>query len=298
MWRDLKDLSSWCKKNIFPYFKQALSYLRSSWKSFVFILPCLVLLYYGLGSIFSENIDKNLQFIAPKAPKNDAIRSTISNLIAREIDEHMYTPNLPFFFPAYILDNMPAYQSGIILSLSDILHAIAFQSTDENLKKADELLSYPLNVWLFSKTKDFKIEPSSTAQYRKAKQFLLKTKPEEINRPDVCLTAIEQNLLLTEKELLEALQSETGGSDEIFFRAQGRLYTDYMLLKAVEKDNEIFLENVYKPLIKAILLEPLFVQNGRFGSSFLPNHLLELAYLTLKSANALEKVRQDYVHRN
>lgn len=296
MARDLKDLWLWGKKNIGPFWKRLVLYLRTSWKSIAVIFPCVIAVYYGLGSYFSENIDKKLQF-APKVEGGSAVQETISQLIEREIDKHMYTPNLPFLFPAYILDNMPAYQTGIILSLSNVLHTFSLDTADENLKKTDELLAYPVDVWLFSKTKDFRLEPSSPAQYRKARQYLLKIKPETFYNLKKWFEALSQDLSVNEKELWTAIQSESFlKADDAFYRAQGRLYVVYVLLKAIEKEEKIALQNVYEPLEQAILSEPFVVRNGRFGSSFVPNHLLELAYLTLKSKEALLKEMQNYVY--
>ena len=297
MGRDLKDLGLWLQKNFLPYGKKAFAYLKNSWKSLVVVLPCLVVLYYGLGSIVCEKIDKNLQTSFSKDENNNAVIETMSSLIAREIDEHMYTPNLPFLFPAYILDNMPAYQSGIIASLSGVLHEISLQSADENLKKADAYLSYPSDVWLFSKTKDFKLAPSSTTQYRKAKQALLQVSKDNVIDLKVVLQSIARNLRLTQKELDKALEmTKFRKADDVFYKAQGRLYANYMLLKAVCDKSKISCDGVYMLLEKAILSEPLFVQNSEFGAAFFPNHLLELAYLTLKSENALEKVIENYVY--
>ncbi len=299
MGRDLKDFGLWCKAHFGPYIKKISAYIQKSWKSLVVIVPTLIVLYYGIGSLYCEKIDKNLQFEQKNQTTTNSVFETMSRLITREIDKHMYTPNLPFVFPAYILDNMPAFQSGIMLSLSDVVHEIALQATDENLKKADELLSYPLDVWLFSKTKDFKLEPSSTAQYRKAKQFLLKVPSHVLSDPNIVLDAVAHNLIFTEKELNEAMEiKKFRKADDAFYKAQGRLYTSYVLLKAIEQEYHILFDDVYQALEKGVVLDPLIIRNGNSGSSFSPNHLLELAYLTLKSEKALKKVIKNHAHRN
>ena len=40
-----------------------------------------------------------------------------ADLVTREVDVHTWTPMMPFFMPAGILDNMPNFQRGIMAAL-------------------------------------------------------------------------------------------------------------------------------------------------------------------------------------
>ena len=266
-------------------------YLRKSWKSAAIIGPLLLLLYYFIGSMFVNNIDKNLQFYSRKQEKGYTFIAVTADLIKREIDDHMFTPNLPFIFPASVLDNMPSFQKGIFQSLSYLIHFVSPDITSKEFQKADTLLQYPSNVWLFSKTKDFKIEPSSPAQYRKARRFLIKFN-ENTNKNafvlQTLLSGIKQDLTQIDFLLQKSIENEKKNrADDIFYMVQGRLYVDYLLLRAVRTDMVFDCTEALRFLEKALQLEPIVVQNGKIGNSFRPNHLLELAYYTLKSNLAI-----------
>lgn len=273
------------------YILVAFQYLRKSWKSAVIICPLFLFLYYFIGSIFVNNIDKNLQFQSQKQEKGYTFVATAADLIKREIDDYMFTPNLPFIFPASVLDNMPAFQKGIFQSLAFLMHFVSPDIPSKEFQKADALLQYPSNVWLFSKTKDFKLEPSSPAQYRKARRFLIKFN-ENTNKDakvlQMLLSGIKQDLTQIEYLLQKAIEDEKQSrADDVFYLIQGRLYVDYLLLRAVRTDMVFDCSEALMFLEKALEIEPLVVQNGKIGNSFRPNHLLELAYYILKSNLAI-----------
>ena len=100
-------------------------------------------------------------------------------LINREVNENLWTANLPPFFPSYFLDNMPNYQQVIVSALA-VTAAVIGEETQcpENgrekavMNGAAELLKYPGNVWLFAPDNKLKIAPSSASQYRKARKLL------------------------------------------------------------------------------------------------------------------------------
>ena len=74
-------------------------------------------------------------------------------IINREVSGKMWTPNLPFFFPSYFLDNMPNFQLGMISSVSCLAQAMSQRLTrsiddkrEMHLAEAAKLLQYPGNV--------------------------------------------------------------------------------------------------------------------------------------------------------
>ena len=240
-----------------------------------------------------EKIDKDVDFEIAKEYKGYAFIQTSADLIKREIDDHMFTPNLPFFFPASVLDNMPSYQKGIIESLAGTIGFVSKSLNNKEINKASLLLHYPANVWLFSKTKDFKIEPSSAAQYRKARRNLLKFNESAVVEKKVIyqvLSAVEKNMILVEQKLQKNIDLRKRlKADNVFFWAQGNLYADFLLLKAAQKDLMFDSSSVLRPLKQGLDIKPLFVRNGKINSATTPNHLLSLAYFTLKARTELNR---------
>ncbi len=273
--------------------EKAFIYLKTSWKSVAVVAPVCVFLYYFAGSMLTENIDKSLNFEIKKAQQGYTFIQTSADLIKREIDDHMFTPNLPFIFPASILDNMPSFQKGLIESLSNAIHVAAVELNIKELNKADSFLNYPANVWLFSKTADFKLEPSSTSQYRKSRRNLLQFNEKATVNKDILikiLESIKEDLTFVEQKLQKGIDLGVQmKADNIFYRAQGHLYADYMLIKSVQKDMNFDASQILKSLEKAILIQPKMVRNGHSGSLTVPNHLFELAYFVLKSKVALNE---------
>ena len=275
-------------------------FLRKHKRSALFYLPILLIFYYAVGSVVSEKIDKDPNFEIKKVDKGYIYVQSMADLIKREIDEHVFTPNLPFIFPASVLDNMPAFQKGIIKQVGQIVHAMAIYTNNEALKKADDLLSYPAEVWLFSKTKDFKIEPSSVAQYRKARRQLLKFN-DFANRDNVMFEKVLDAVDLSLTDIQNLLETQvyikkSGYADDVFYFAQGRLYAVYVVLKSVGQEFDIDLDSALRAMEKALKLNPFYVKNGVPASFASPNHLLELAYFTLKSQKALDDEREKKRH--
>ncbi len=287
------------------------AYLRKSWKSIAIMLPLFLALYYLVGSWATNNIDKQTNVEIKKPDEGLTVAHAAAWLIKREVDDKMWTPNLPVIFPGYILDNMPAYQTGILSSVRSITEALAGSSNSTNLAKASELLSYPGNIWLLSKTENLALAPSSGAQYRKARKFIQSFNA-ETNAAVAKNTTVLKNVLKAAEigigksaaNLEKQVREFSSGwvdtkADDVFYLNQGKLYGYYVLLKAVSQDfqNQILdagqYENftiVLRTLEKGFLLDPLVVRNGNPSSLTAPNHLMPLAYYTMKSRYGLTNI--------
>ena len=292
-----KDIEKVAKK-IIPFLKKAaqilkkcvwatLRYLKKSWRSVVVFVPCFLVIYYVFGAFLSHKIDTDLRFGESKQTKGYEAIEIASDLIARETDKHLYTPNLPFVFPAYVLDNMPAFQKGIFKSVSAVVSKVAQSYNEPSIQKAKELLNYAPNVWLFSKTKDFKIAPSSVAQYRKARRKLVEfneqAAPSAIVAQNVKMLIIDD--LADISDFLDEKIKTTSAlkADDVFYEAYGRLYADYLFLKPFKTESAPQIGMALEMLEQALSLDPMIVQNGALGHAFNANHLLELSHFALKS---------------
>ncbi len=290
---------------------RCLLFVRKSWKSIAIILPAFLLLYYIVGSWATQNIDKSLVINPEKPTKGLAVVHSAAGLITREVDDHMWTPNLPFIFPGYVLDNMPQYQLGIIDSLKSVIKVLAANYDSEKLNKAAEFLNYPGNIWLLSKTENLSLAPSSGAQYRKARKALLRFNDGLIlptgKNEDILLNVLHsvikglENVAADIEQHVREHSSEwlDGRADNVFYYAQGRLYGYYVMLSALGVDfqTEILAAGQYenwtslsRTLENGFLLEPFIVRNGKPESTTAPNHLLALGYYTAKAGFELDKI--------
>src|SRR4029450_10249647 len=75
-------------------------------------------LSFPVGPRIVENIDDDPQF-APRnvAPGESRAVAVAAQLVTREVDVNTWTPMMPLFVPAGILDNMPNFQRGVMAAL-------------------------------------------------------------------------------------------------------------------------------------------------------------------------------------
>lgn len=308
LWMGIKN-----SHKVYESFVQTLTFFIKSWWHLLLIaLVFVVGLYYPLGAYFIHDIDKNPNYeVKPLDKTQSAAVETLAFVINREVNDKMWTPNLPFFFPSYFLDDMPNFQLGMMDAVRVV--ALSLSRVDDfgyhqNLKKASELLAYPGTVWMFALDNNLLPAPSATRQYRKARNLLV-----DFNRsladgeiPPLSLTekglaALLQNVAQSMNKSVEQLQTQVrehasdfwdGKADDVFFYNQGKLYAYLLLLKGVGEDykNVIVNYNAYQPwtalladLEAAVELNPKFVRNAGLSQSFAPNHLAYLALFALKA---------------
>ena len=177
LWINIKTFKL---KKVWRGVKKISKKISSSRKVFLRSVCGFLLVYYGLGSLFVENMNVTHTYPLPKVSRNKSeVIGTLAFLINREIDKKMWTPNLPAAFPAYVLDNMPNFQIGIMTAVRDgagTMRNFVNKTPEQqkHIKKAEELLRYSPYVWLTAKKGKVGLAPSANAQYRKARIELLK----------------------------------------------------------------------------------------------------------------------------
>ncbi len=272
-------------------------FIKRSWKSIAIILPAVLVLYYIIGSWATDNINKTPLAEVAMPEKGLAVADSVANLISREVDDHMWTPNLPIIFPGYVLDNMPQFQRGIIKSLKNTTMVLSRGYSSSELAKAAELLKYPADVWLLSKTENLSLAPSSGAQYRKARKALQRFNEQELQPLGSSDELLQKLLAVINRDtgrVMNKLETEVrehstdwfdNAADDVFYNAQGQMYAYYVVLKAMAADfkAQILLAEQYenwtiltKTFEDALALSPSVVRNGEPDSVFAPNHLLIL----------------------
>lgn len=302
-----------------------LNFISSWWHVLLIGLAAVIFLYYPLGGLLINNIDKNTSYeINNNKPEQSCTVDMMAFIINREVNEKLWTPNLPFFFPSYFLDNMPAFQLGMISSVSDISRSFAARvekSISEgnrlHLKKAAELLKYPGTVWLFSPGDKLLPAPSANTQYRKARKQLIKYNRELAAEKEIFykspsdlayILAKSSRSLWNSAGKLEAHIRENSSSwtdfqaDDVFYYHQGRAYAYFLLYKALGCDYKDVIVDaeqyqnwtaLLKALENAALIDPFIIRNGELSSSSAPNHLSYLQSYLLKAQSLMQKIAQN-----
>ncbi len=301
-----------------PRFRRAIN----SWPRLILLLlAAFIFLYYPLGALISEDIDTNTDYEITRHGHKSATIETMSFLIRREVYNKSWTPGLPFIFPAYMLDNMPAFQLGLMSSISTLSKAFAARLDKDTaeadkapLQNAAQLLQYPGTIWMFSPTNKLVPAPSSNSQYRRARKQL-----QNYNNLlaeggavfDTSAANLEYFLKVVKNDLqknnrrLEAHIRENssslydGKADDLFYYSRGKLYSYYLLLKALSYDyKDVILErNIYQPwtsMLKALenaaRLSPTIVRNGEPDSTLAPNHLAAQGFYAGKAISTLQNM--------
>ena len=115
------------------------------------------------------------------APGESRAVAVAADLVNREVDVHTWTPMLPFFTPAGILDNMPNFQRGIMAALGRFSTELMDQlgrtrgssQTDRDLEQARGFLNEQPNVWIWQPSVSIWPSATSAQKYRAGRDKLL-----------------------------------------------------------------------------------------------------------------------------
>ncbi len=320
---------------IIPYLQQAFALLQNGlthtknflrqhitswWQVTLIGIGAIFFLYYPLGGWAVHNIDTSSYNSRAEDGRLASI-DTISYLVNREVHYKLWTPNLPFLFPSYFLDNMPNFQLGLMSAIgktANALNSIPLKTASDtarlNLNEATEFLQYPGNIWLVSPTNHLLPAPSSASQYKKGRKKINNFN-REIIAGNAVLERSPQNLSLilhiirkdinrtirqTENHIRERQEMffDTK-TDNTFYFEQGKLYTYGQILKALGNDfkNVLIKYDIYpqwtsmlKYLEQASDINPTIVRNGKPNSSFAPNHLITLNYYASQTVNSMYRL--------
>ena len=303
-------------RRYFKRLKRISKKLSASWRILLICIPTFLFCYYGIGSILTENTDTSTEY-SLRETRIPMLETPLamSFLLKREVDGKMWTPNLPPVFPAYILDNMPNFQIGIVSAVKDVTAVLRRfnQNTEaqkKDIKNAYQYLQYPPNIWLMTKKGKFNLAPSSNAQYRKAAAELQQFAKDGVYSS----SAADFDALL--KKINAGLQNATSRNeshqaehsadwidtqaDNLFYYNRGYAFAMWQIARVMGADyRETILENnaytewtyFANSLRKAAKLKPSVVRNGSAESLTAPNHLIMQNYYLLRAITAAEKIR-------
>lgn len=282
-----------------------------------------VLLYYGIGALWVHNVDDDPDFGTELAVPDQASRAVavLAALIEREVDQHEWVANDPPFMPGYVLDNMPAFQMGMMTAigrftteLRDRLARIRGSSAvDTDLESAAGRINYPGDVWIFEWS-GMPVQPSSESQYRRGLLDLQRYN-ERLAQGSAVLERRADNFMATLDRMSDDLGSVSAAltrevdegatlgldfnADNLFYNTKGKLYAYYLILRELGNDfanviRERNLEASWNELLYSArlgaTLHPWLVSNGPMDSQATPNHLAAQGFLLLRVRTKLEEI--------
>jgi hypothetical protein len=276
------------------------------------------------GMLVTEEINDDLDFQPPAGAEGGlaSVDMTVA-LIEREVRETAWVPNEPVFMPGAWLRNMKAYQDGMIYGLSRFALELGDSlgrtrgstSVDPDLDRAAGLLRFPSNVWVFDFEKTWTPTITSEEQYLSAARALASynrrvAEGAAVFDPRVdnlvsTLVRIEaditsmSNAIVEHVEKIAAGEAPSESANELFYNTKGRLYAYAMILDALGQDMAqvievqgatIAWENMIASLNNAAAMHPFFVTDTPPGAMFLPSHVAEMGFFTLRVASQLYDV--------
>jgi hypothetical protein len=288
-------------------------------------LAFLVVFYYPLGMLWWHQINDDLEFDVPAGslePQQSRAVAVAAGLLDREVNQTGWVANNPFFTPSALLDNMPAFQQGIVSALARFAFELGDQigrtrgtsEIDPDLKSASGLLQYSGTVWIWDPSVSLAPTATSEQQYEKARVALL-----NYNRRLAAGQAVferrSDNLMATMERIALDLGSSSAAlerhvaehssdfvdfqADDLFYNVKGQTYAYFLILRALKEDFSSVLEerrmsSVYSQMLdsmrEAANLSPVIVSNGR-PDGFYPNsHLAVQGFYLMRARTQLREI--------
>lgn len=289
------------------------------------ILAGLLVIYYPVGMIWWHNIADDTEFdvdAATLASGQSRAVAVAAALINREINQIGWVANNPFFTPSAALDNMPAFQQGIVSALARFSFELADQigrtrgssQSDTDLKAASGLLQYPGAVWVWDPSVSLMPTATSEEQYEKGRKALenynrrLADGQAVFERRSDNLMAVLDRIALdigsSTAELDRRVTEHSGDwidfkADEAFFSAKGQAYAYYLVLRGLGGDFDALiaernLNTVYGQMLdslrEAAQLDPWIVTNGAPDGVFPSSHLTAQGFYLLRARTQLREI--------
>ena len=285
-------------------------------------LLALVLLYYPVGMAVMHRIgDDTGMTVAAEKGASQAVAMAAA-LVRRETVDHPWTPNDPFIYPSWALDNLPNFQVGIrdalgrfAIEMADKIGRTRGSSiVDKDLEDAMGKLRYSPYTWVWDLSASLLPTSSTEAQYRAAMRSLLRynerlaagtaTFDRRADNLQTLIDRVNADIGSDSARIAERVEAFGGiffdsRSDDLFYRTKGRVYGYYMILRELGKDFAGILaekqaqkvwDNTMDSLRRAAELQPLIVRNGAPDGMIQPNHLAAQGFYLLRARTQLKEV--------
>lgn len=293
-----------------------LAFITQSRTLFLAVLALwFLLIYFGLGALMISRVDDNPAFRPSEAdlpPGGSVAVAMTSALIDREVNEHGWVPDDPWFYPSALLDNMPAYQRGIRMAAYRFVTALATrQPTDDDLQEAQEALSVRPDRWWVGTDWPWLRSPAGS-RYDDAVDFIRAyntriaggSAPWVRDAPTLALllehlaNALSEGEQALERHMTggETIPGKRLGNDEIFYAIRGESYASLLILSGLREDFAVLIRErqlsaewavVARTLETAVNINPLVVTVGDPGSVLVKNHLMEQGFAVQRARQRL-----------
>jgi hypothetical protein len=289
------------------------------------VLLLLLVLYYPIGMVLTHEIDDDPTFEVPEGARMQGGSHAVAMaaaLIDREVNQHRWVANDPFFLPPAALDNMPAFQQGIISAIGRFAFELVDQigrtrgssQTDSDLQEASGQLQYPGTVWVFDLSTSLAPTTTSEARYRKARLSLLSynkrvaeggaTFERRSDNLQATLDRFALDIGSSSAALDEHIARHSGAlidfaADDLFYTVKGQAYAYMLLLREIGRDYEALLrerglDNAWADLLaemrRAATLSPWVVVNGPPDAVMRPSHLAAQGFYLLRARTKLREI--------
>jgi hypothetical protein len=282
-------------------------------------------LYYPIGMALTHKIDDDPAFVAPAdmmPPGGSRAVAIAAALIDREVVQHRWVANDPFFMASAGLDNMPNFQQGIIASLARFAFELTDQigrtrgtsQTDPDLQKAAGQLQYEGDIWIFDWSTSLAPTTTSEKRYSAAARALTDYN-QRLAGGSATFERRNDNLLATLDRIaldlgassatIDKHISESAGwlidrhADDIFYGVKGQTYAYFLLLRELQADfanviAERELANAWANMLESMQhvsqLDPLVIVNGQPDGQLLPSHLAAQGFYLLRARAKLREI--------
>jgi hypothetical protein len=312
------------RRKLLPGFVRNAVSRKTAFRAGVVLLALLVF-YYPAGMLLTHVVDDDVEFQAGPEDRVEGGSHAVAiaaALIDREVNQHRWVANDPWFLPPAALDNMPNFQQGIVGALARFAFELVDQigrsrgssQTDRDLQEASGQLQYSGNIWVFDLSTSLAPTTPSESRYRKARQSL-NTYNKRVAQGSAVFERRADNLLATLDRITldlgassaaidQHIATHSGGpfdfrADDIFYGVKGQTYAYYLLLRELAKDYEALigeraLTTVWAQMLESLrhaaTLSPLVISNASPDSALLPNHLAAQGFYLLRARAQLREV--------
>ena len=296
-----------------------------NWRRITAGTLAILFLYYFVGFLLVYKIDDDPNFAVDQNQLLDGQARSVaiaSAVVRREIDQHGWVSNSPFFVPSVLNENMRNYQQGIVqavalfsVEMRDRLgRARGSSQADENLRVAAGEIQFAPDIWIWNPSQSLLPRETTEGHYRRAIEHLdtynarlaqgatwYERRPDNLyallDRVAVDLGSssgeIDEHLKRTEHTLFDF------ESDDIFYRTKGQAYAYYLILRELRVDfaeviEERGVEALYDRMLDSmqsiIGLDPQVIINGAEDSQFFPSHLASEGFYLLRARTQLREI--------
>ncbi len=316
MWARLKRIFGWLRERI-------------TWKigrRTLAGLALFVFFYYLIGMVIVENINDDKDYAAHSLEDTSIGSHAVAMsaaMIDREVNQHSWISNDPWFKPGALLDNMANFQKGIIsanaifaIELKDQLSRTRGSSqVDKELQDVASGINYAPDRWYWDPSVSiFLFVAPAEKQYNSA-LAKLKSYNKRLALGEAVFERRTDNLLSTldkfsldigsaSDEIAQKIDNGIGcvldtKADDLFYNIKGRTYAYWLLLKGLRLDFEKVIADkdvgnswnqLAQSLSSAIDLDPMIVSNCDADGFLFQNHISAQGFYLLRARTQLKEI--------